>query len=1288
MATFQVIAPESFDFHNPENWPKWIRRFERFRQASDLASKTEEKQVNSLIYTMGDEADDVLSSFGLSDDEKKVYETVKGKFEAYFVKRRNVIFERAKFNRRSQKDGESADSFITALHGLAEHCNFGALREEMIRDRIVVGLTDSALSEKLQMDAELTLLKATAAVREREAIKKQQVLMKKDFQEDSHVDALSNKSGSRGWQQKRAERCNKCGRGYEGQHRCPALYASCHKCHRKGHFQVVCPSTSRVSEVSVGREEDTVAVDTAFLGVVHDGEEGGEQPWMTCVSLNGIPTVFKMDTGADVSVIPLSMFRSFKGTTLLSAPDRQLCGPGRTVLSVAGRFQAVLRHDNRTTEETIYVLDQLQTPLLGRRAIMNLHLAQRLDSIEEKSTTMVDPAREFPSLFRGLGKLEGEYVIKLKEGATPYALSTSRRVAIPLMPRVKKELERMEKLGVISPVTEPTDWCAGMVVVPKAMDQVRICVDLTKLNENVCRERHVLPSVEQTLGQLGGAKYFSKLDANSGFWQIPLDYGSSLLTTFITPYGRFRFNRLPFGITSAPEHFQQRMSSILSGLSGVVCQTDDVLVHGKSQAEHDQRLRNTLERLEKAGLTLNKAKCKISQTRVKFLGQVIDSSGVSPDPEKIRAIQEFKRPSDVSELRRFLGIVNQISKFTENLADKTRPLRELLSKHNLWCWESAQENAFREVKLVLSSTPSLALYDPNRSTELAADASSYGIGAVLSQQQPGGEYRPVAYISRALSPTEQRYAQIEKEALALTWGCERLSDYLVGLHFHMVTDHKPLIPILSTKSLESLPMRVQRFRLRLMRYSFTISHIPGKELVVADALSRAPCSSPTEEEDQFQQEVEAFVDLVIHTLPATEQRLTQIRLKQKEDVTCRKLMEFCKSGWPTRSNCPAALKPYETVSSELSVKDGLLMRGNRIIIPSELQQEILQRLHEGHQGITKCRLRARESVWWLNLSKQLEDQIRKCPTCCKEQLQRMEPLRPTEIPNRPWRKVATDLFQWKGATYLLIVDYFSRYIEIARLTNESAGEIVRHTKSIFARHGIPEVVISDNGPQFTSALFKDFASKYEFVHLTSSPYHPQGNGEAERAVRTVKCLLKKSDDPYLALLTHRSTPLASIGYSPAELLMSRVLRSTVPLYPKCLQPKVPRLSVVFNRDRQQKEKQKNNFDRRHGARPLKTLQPDDPIWIVDRQEAGHVVRREGDRSYHLQSQDGVSYQRNRRHILPMPEPDANQESDDTVDTEMRTEDGQEPLLQTTTRRSERVSRPPVRYNPSWTGLVL
>ena len=224
-----------------------------------------------------------------------------------------------------------------------------------------------------------------------------------------------------------------------------------------------------------------------------------------------------------------------------------------------------------------------------------------------------------------------------------------------------------------------------------------------------------------------------------------------------------------------------------------------------------------------------------------------------------------------------------MSKFIPNLAEITQPMRELLVKDNLWTWGEPQERAFNHTKEVLTSSPVLALFNPNLETIVSADASSFGLGAVLQQKQPTGHLKPVAYISRSMTTTEQRYAQIEKEALAFTWACERLSDYLVGLKFHIQTDHKPLVPLFSSKHLEELPMRVQRFRLRMMRFHFSISHVPGKSLTIADTLSRAPMGHPTEADDLLQQEACAFINAVMQSLPATEQRIAEIKEHQETD---------------------------------------------------------------------------------------------------------------------------------------------------------------------------------------------------------------------------------------------------------------------------------------------------------------------------------------------------------------------------------------------------------------------
>ena len=273
---------------------------------------------------------------------------------------------------------------------------------------------------------------------------------------------------------------------------------------------------------------------------------------------------------------------------------------------------------------------------------------------------------------------------------------------------------------------------------------------------------------------------FSKLDANSGFWQIGLSPESAKLTTFITPFGRFCFNRLPFGISSAPEHFQKRISQVLEGTDGALCQMDDILVFGKTTEEHDKHLEATLHKLQEANLTLNEEKCEFSKPSVEYLGSIIDSEGVHVNPKKVEAILEMETPKDQSGLRRFLGMVNQLSKYQPRIAELSKPL----SSKNHWSWGDAQQQVFSALKQSLASTPTLAHYDAHRATKLSSEASSYRLGAVLLQKQDNDQWRPVAYASRAMSPTEQRYAQIEKEALGITWASERFADYLIGLKFH------------------------------------------------------------------------------------------------------------------------------------------------------------------------------------------------------------------------------------------------------------------------------------------------------------------------------------------------------------------------------------------------------------------------------------------------------------------------------------------------------------------------
>lgn len=830
--------------------------------------------------------------------------------------------------------------------------------------------------------------------------------------------------------------------------------------------------------------------------------------------------------------------------------------------------------------------------------------------------------------------MEGEYCIRLKPDSVPYAIHTARRVPIPLREAVKKELDKMEMNGVIRKVEGPTEWCAGIVPVLKPSGEVRICVDLTQLNKNVKRERFVLPTVDETIALLSGAAVFSKLDANSGFHQVRLAKECQQLTTFITPYGRYCFERLPFGITSAPEYFQKRMNEILDGMPGVVNMMDDVLVFGSNQQEHDERLHRTLERLHKAGITLNKEKCQFSVKELSFLGFLVSKDGIRPDPAKVRAIADMKAPTSVAEVRRLLGLANHCSRFIPNLADKTAPLRQLLQKNTDWIWTDAQEKAMECLKKAICSDSCMAKYDPRYPTILSADASSYGLGAVLLQLQPNNEQRPVVFVSRALTPTEMRYAQIEKETLALTWAAERLESYLRGLHFTVETDHKPLVTLLGKSPLDLLPPRIQRFRMRLMRFSFDVEYVPGKNLVIADALSRAPLREQRTAKCLSVEEVSSFVAGSLSELGESDS-FRSVAEEQACDEVCQRLIRYTREGWPSLASLPAELKPYWQERGTLSVCKGVLLKGSRLVVPQSLRSMVMKQLHEGHQGIVRCRARALESVWWPGLSSQLASIVTNCRVCAEYRDQPAEPMIPTRTPSRPWERVAADIFHMKGSNYLLVVDYFSRFPELCRLESLTSPHVVEQLKSVFSRHGIPEVLVSDNGKQFVSQEFDQFSREYRFRRVTSSPRYPQANGEVERMVKTIKGLLLKSNDPFLALLAYRDTP-GQLGSTPAELLMSRRLRTTLPLHPKKLAPSTQNLKEVRRKDTLLRDAQRRFYNRRHAARHLPQLEPGEGVWVKDRREKGVILKLASrPRSYVVELDKGGRIERNRRALVQL-----------------------------------------------------
>lgn len=524
--------------------------------------------------------------------------------------------------------------------------------------------------------------------------------------------------------------------------------------------------------------------------------------------------------------------------------------------------------------------------------------------------------------------------IILRDDAQPFAINVARRVPFPLEKKVKEEIDRLVECGIIKSVTRPTPWCAPMVPVVKKSGKVRLCVDLKKLNVNIQRERFILPTLEDVTSKLLGARVFSCLDAASGFYQIPLEEASQDLTTFITPFGRFCFRRLPFGITSAPEIFMRKMVEVLDGLEGVFVYMDDVLVYGKDEAEHEYRLSKVLETLDHAGLQLNREKCQFRKKELKFLGHLFSQEGVKADPDKVSAILQMSPPESVTQLRQFMGMVHYLGSYLPNLNSVTSPLNDLLKSDRQWSWDSPQQEAFNETKQLIASTPVLSYYDVNRPIVVSADASSYGLGGVLLQ--PHDEiFKPVAFCSRTLTDSEKRYAQIEKECLASVWACEKFHRYICGhSQVTLITDHKPLVPLINSKDLDEVPLRCQRLLMRLMKYDVKAEHTPGKNMHVSDALSRSPIqkSDTSTEED-----VELYVRAVESTWPASEGKKQDIRKVANEDPVLRSAIVYTLTGWPKyEKDVPDSLKSLYAHRASLSVTDGLLLFGTRIVIPGPM----------------------------------------------------------------------------------------------------------------------------------------------------------------------------------------------------------------------------------------------------------------------------------------------------------------------------------------------------------------
>ena len=785
----------------------------------------------------------------------------------------------------------------------------------------------------------------------------------------------------------------------------------------------------------------------------------------------------------------------------------------------------------------------------------------------------------------------------------------------------------MKDLGVIEKVTGPTDWVNSLAFSRKSSGGLRVCLDPKDLNKAIKRTYHKTPTLQEITNKLSGATHFSKLDARHGYWSIRLDEESSLMTTFNSPIGRYKFLRLPFGLNISQDVFQQKMDEILAECPGTLGISDDTVVYGRSEEEHDKNLHTIFQKAREHGLVFNYEKCQIKCKEISFFGMIYSASGVRPDPKKCEDIKNLPSPKNVTELQQFLGMVQYMSPFIPKLADSTAALRNLTKKDSDFVWNDSHEQAFKNIKDMVCHTTSLAYFDVTKETIIKVDASQQGIGAALTQDE-----KLIAFASKVMTETEQRYANIERELLAVVYGCERFHTYVFGKKFIVETDHK-LLEQIQKKSLANTPPRLQRMMLRLQQYDVEIIYKPGKEMALPDMLSRLKPTTADRKTIDLEQS--------IYAVQFSSDRLEQLKQETQKDPELQALKDIIIKGWPDQANkIPKLLRQHWSCKDELTVEEGIVLKGDKVFIPKTLKGYILEKLHEGHQGIEKCRLRARSCIYWNGMNKDIEDYVRSCTICQKHQRsQPAETLMQHQVPREEWKKVGTDIFQFDGGDHIIVADYFSKFPFVRRIANAHQATtqgITTYMRQLFSEQGIPDIVFSDNGTPYASAEFKRFSQQYGFHHEMSSPKYPRSNGFIERSIQTVKGVLTKAkesgSDPYLALLCLRTTPVDQNLPSPAEILYSRKIRANLPFVSLKTPNKTKRIRKALQ-DRQ--KSQKLYHDR--NARDLPRIKSGESV-LLQKDNRGPWIpaktlrHAEQPRSYIVETPDGGIYRRNRRHL--------------------------------------------------------
>ena len=1107
----------------PSSYPD-VEQYVKRINFSLIASGKVDVSKAVLLSTCGQQAfaliETLIAPLDITSDDV-TYAIICAAIIAHLKPKRILHYERHKLHSMVQQD-DTVTHYVQRLKEQANQCDFGDLREGLVLSHFIFGLTSQEARSKLLSLPDLKLDDAVQLALLHESVTSASRTTEVSISATSFKSQPTTSSSPKF--NNNFSSCFSCG----GKHRrsdCKFRRATCRCCGKIGHISSICRQSATFSTNVLSQNESDSVIFT-----VSSNNNNNDNLWWESCQIGNSSVRFLVDTGSQVTVLPYSLATQ-TGLIIAPAPRQSLHAFGGGQVNLLGMINnAVISFRNNNYTGDILVAENHTKPILGMDALPSLHL------VKVCSPLLCSNSR-FIASFR-----------LLHDASTDGMRYPARSLPFSMKAMVEVELKRLLAEGIIYRVENPIVSAPIVPVVKQigAVRPIRICGDYSQtLNRLIDRDSYTLPRIEELLEKVAGATMYSVLDLQDAYLQVQLAEESQKLTSISTHLGHFAFTKLQFGISAAPLIFQEAMDKVLENIPYVCAYQDDILIGAPTKEIHDSTLRVVKNRLAAHNFVVNKSKCQEGQAQVKFLGYILRDGKLLPDPVRLTTFSQIVEPSNKEQLRSLLGTLRHYGCFCPNFSCIAKPLYQLLKNDVRWSWNATHSKAVSTL-LSLISSGSITCYDQTKPLYLTSDASKDGLGYVLSHD---ADQKKIIWAgSRVLSAAEFNYSNIEREALAIVEATKYFHRFIAGRKFVIITDHAPLKYIFNTSTVsDRVSARLQRWAITLRAYDYEIQHTKGENMFWADTLSRLP-------QAHVKSKVPEVNMLDVNSLDelANGDSLLQ-DISQQQDAEIIHLKEYITNGWP--KYIPRNMQPYAKSRDEYTIQSGLVFHGTRIVPSRQHRSRILRTLHENHPGIVRMIRLARQYFWWPGIDLAINAFVQRCFTCQTNARKR------TNAAFSSWpevteffERVHCDVAHYQGKLYLVLVDAFSKWVDVHVLNDLTSHSAIAVLRSTFKYVGLAANLVTDNASCFTSQEFISFLQNNFINHVKSPPGHHQSNGQAERVIAEFKLFLSKSSvsnstcvselhrRTIAFCLQHNTTP-SSCGSIPNSFVFQKCLRT-------------------------------------------------------------------------------------------------------------------------------------------------